>query len=675
MKRAKGIVLPPVAVSAGALGWLTAGLLVTFMRHVFNIPIWAPAFALLIALWRYRLMVLNRPLPSRTVRLLLTLAACTAVLLTFGNFLGRDPGITALVMLIGLKLLELKSGRDFTLVVLLCYFTLLVIFLYDQTIPDLLFTFAAVSLLTAALLRLHHPGGEAAGAFTFIKFSLKSVLLSLPFVVVLFLFFPRTPGAFLNLMPGGGPFGYSGFSEFIWPGRIARVAASDAVAFRVHFPDHNIPAQRDRYFRGLVLWFTDGLYWFQGKFPNRPARSEPVPGPTIRQEITLAPHDQRWLFALDKPVVFPGWSKGLPGHIFRAPRPIKNHLRYRVESQLTLPPETELHPVRQKWCLQRPRKINARLLRLAQTLKGDNPSAGGTVRAMLDYFRQEGFRYTTEPGTLNWRDPVADFLFNKRRGFCEHYASAFAFMMRLAGVPARVIVGYQGGEYNPVGDYLVVRQADAHAWCEVWLPGQGWTRIDPTAVVSPERLEYGIGMSRSLSGLDASGEADRSEAIQRALKRGFWKSLLQNLRYYWDTIDNHWNLWIISYDQFSQRDFLQNLGIFPTGILGLLLLTLLVSAVLYGTISYFLKMQVRAADPVSKAYLQFCRKLRRSGLQIPPWQGPLDLERRAKAALPNRAAEIHTILRLYTRLHYGRPPHDPHSPKQLSKHIRRFHSH
>lgn len=651
-----------------------AGLLVTIVRHVTNIPFWAPAFTMLIAFWRYRLLIADKPPPSRTVRLLLTLAACLAVLLTFGNFLGRDPGITALVMLIGLKLLELKSSRDFTLVVVLCYFMVLTIFLYDQTIPDLLFTFLTVIILTAALLRLHYPKREAYSPFTFIKLSLKSILLSLPFVVVLFLFFPRTPGAFLNLTPGGGPFGYSGFSDFVWPGRIARVAASDAVAFRVRFPDGNVPAQRDLYFRGLILWFTDGRYWFQSKFPNRPARSEAVEGNVIRQEITLAPHNQRWLFALDTPVRFPTWSRGLPGHIFRAPRPIKNHTRYRVESLLELPPEQELSPVQKKWCLQRPRKINPRLIGFARSLKTKHRTNEKIVEAMLDYFRENGFVYTREPGFLDWQNPFGDFLFNTRKGFCEHYASAFAFIMRLSGVPARVVVGYQGGEYNPVGSYLVVRQADAHAWCEVWFPRKGWTRIDPTAVVSPERVEYGFGVSRSLSGLDIAEGADRSEAIQRVMKRGFWKKLLQNLRYYWDTIDNHWNLWIISYDRFSQRDVLKTMGVLSGGIVALLMLTTLLAVLFYGLVSYFLKRQVRADDPVLKVYDRFLRKLRRSGISIPSWEGPLDLGQRVSTILPGRAAEIQDILSLYIRLRYGRPPRPKRLIKQFNKQIRRFHT-
>ncbi len=652
--KTKGLTIPPIPVSKQALGWLLSGFLLTVSRHIENVPVWAVIGAFMIAGWRYFLEIRNLPLPSRWIRLMVTFGICVAILLSYRTFWGRDPGITALILLASLKLLELKTDRDFNLVIFLCYFLILGIFLYDQTIPILMFTILAVIFLTAAVLRIQLPPNEKPRVWYFIKRSARAILFTLPFVAVLFLFFPRTSGPLLNIPQRGRAPGYSGFSGFIRPGFIAYIARSEKLAFRVEFPDGDPPALEDRYFRGAVLWYTDGVYWFQGRFPDRRYSRQNIQGPTIRQKILIEPHTQRWLFALDRPVVTPEWAYNLPGDIFRAPKPIKTHRRYEVVSQLGPSPATEISPVVRKWCLQKPRRLNPRLRQLAQSFRDGAVGDRQVAQAALDYFRDNGFVYTVNPGYLDRRDPLGDFLFDKRKGFCEHYSSAFTMLMRIAGIPARVVVGYHGGEYNPVGEYLLVRQSDAHAWSEVWIEGDGWIRVDPTSVVAPERIEYGMGVTGALEDFGGMDGADRDEAIRRALDRSVWRRLLQNIRYYWDTVDNHWNLWIISYDLETQRNVMGEAGLKNMGWL--------VSILMIGVFIFFggfivnqiLKRRGGEADPLVRWYGLFCRKCAAAGLTIRPWEGPLDFRRRLEETFPLRRTDWQPIIEDFISLRYGR---------------------
>lgn len=670
--KAKGLVIPPIPVSREALGWLLAGFLLTVSRHVGNVPLWSVVGAFLIAGWRLYLELRRIPLPPRWVRLLVTAAVCVAIVLSYRSFWGRDPGITALILLVSLKLLELKTDRDFNLVIFLCYFLILGVFLYDQTIPILLFTILAVIFLTAAVLRIQLPANEKPKIWHFVKRSAKAILLALPFVAVLFLFFPRTSGPLLNIPQRGRAPGYSGFSGFIRPGYVAYIARSEKLAFRVEFPDGNPPAHQDRYFRGAVLWYTDGVYWFQGRFPDRRYRSRIAPGPTIRQKILLEPHSERWLFALDRPVETPSWAYNLPGNIFRAPKPIKTHRRYEVVSQLGPDPNLELSPMVRKWCLQKPRRLNPRLLELGRSFGAGARDNRQKAQAALNYFRDNGFVYSVNPGYLDRRDPLSDFLFDKRKGFCEHYASSFTMLMRIAGVPARVVVGYHGGEYNPVGEYLLVRQSDAHAWSEVWIENQGWIRMDPTAVVAPERIEYGMGLTGELEGIGGMDDQSRDEAIQRALNRSFWGKLWQNIRYYWDTVDNHWNLWIISYDLETQQNMMGEAGL---GNLGWFVYILIIGGFILMSglfVNHLLKRRSGETDPLMRWYGVFCRKCSAAGVTIRPWEGPLDFRDRLELKFHDHRSHWEPIIETYIVLRYGRRTVDKKSLTQFKRLVKKF---
>jgi hypothetical protein len=666
-------VLPQLTLSRGATGWLMFGLLLAISWHIPHTPIWVLLAVPVLLYWRYRLMIQKKPLPPRGIRLLLTLAAFVGVLVTYRSYLGRDPGMTALILLSSLKLLELKSQRDFMFVIFLCYFLVFGNFLYSQSIESLAFMVVAVVLITAAVLRLNHGEKQPVKVAFLIKSGFRFFLLSIPFMVVLFLLFPRTTVPLWNLPQDSSEPASMGFNDTVGPGQIAELAASNETAFQVSFPDDNMPAPRDLYFRGLVLWFTNGKWWYQGILRAQLGRWYRTEGDTtIQQDITLKPHFARWLFALDTPVKIPRRALIFPGRIFQAYWPISKVVRYSVVSALHPKEPESITDTHRRWALQLPSDQNSQLFDLARSWRDTASSDTEIVQKALDYFKNNGFVYTLTPGTMDSEAPLEDFLFNKRKGFCEHYAATFTLLMRAAGVPARMVLGYQGGEYNTVGSYLVVRQSDAHAWSEVWLEDKGWQRVDPTAAVSPERVEYGMEVSRTLSSMGPLEDGSRSDAIQRAMRKNFFKKLIRFFEQHWDNINNKWDLWIMTYDRYRQRDILRSLGLSGFSQWGLLGVLFIIIPTLFIAISLLLKRQALSSHPLVRYYQQFYRKTAKKGIKPALWEGPLDFQLRAVDAFPYKKKEIQQVINLYINLRYGQLPVTKESLKQLKRLVHKF---
>jgi transglutaminase-like putative cysteine protease len=670
---------PDLPIPKGALTWLMFCLFLSIgwhLWHIPEIPVWALAAVVPMSIFSYRRIIKGKPLPSATLRIGLTIASVIGIILTFHSPLGRDPGITTLILLSSLKLMELKTRRDFMFIVFMCYFIIFGNFLYDQSLLDLTFMIVAVIMVTAAVLRLNHPDNEPVKLPFLLRFSFRLLLLALPFTIILFLLFPRTYGPFWNLPQEASAF-QTGFRSYVRPGAVAELAKSTAPAFKVEFPDNNMPGQKDLYFRGLVLWFTNGKTWYQGILPSRFSRSRSSAVEGILQYITLRPHNKKWLFSLDRPVRSPRWSRTFPGNIFQALWDLKTPIRYSVISR----PDAGLSflpKVHRKWALGRPEDLNPRTAALGQEWRDNASDINDILRQAEKFFKENGFVYTLNPGRMDPEDPLGDFLFNKRQGFCEHFAASFALLMRAAGVPARLVVGYQGGEYNPVGKYLEVRQSEAHAWAEVWVKEEqteidktdrttGWLRVDPTAWVSPERIEYGLEMSQSiLSGLTGS---DRDEAIQQALRGNIFKRAWKFLKNHWENIKYKWDAWIITYDIFQQRNFLSSLGLGRVDRLSLLLAILILIPILLFIISFVLKRKALSSDPLVRLYLRFCSKLERLGVQRLRWEGPVHFEHRAVEKFPEKAEVIQQVTDLFVHLRYGRLEVTKERLKQLKRHI------
>jgi hypothetical protein len=673
---------PVLPIPKSAFTWLMFCLFLSIgwhLWHIPEIPVWALVVVVPMSIFSYRRIIKEKPLPPAALRIGLTIAAVVGIIFSFGSPLGRDPGITALILLSSLKLMELKSRRDFMFIVFMCYFIIFGNFLYDQSLLDLTFMIAAVILVTAAVLRLNHPDNEPVKLWYLLKFSFRLFLLGLPFTIILFLLFPRTYGPFWNLPQDTRTF-QSGFRSVVQPGEVAELAKSTATAFKVEFPGNNMPAQKDLYFRGLVLWFTNGKAWYQGWVPSQAVGSRSLEGEGILQYITLQPHNKRWLFALDRPVSSPRWTRAFPGNIFQSLWDLKTPIRYGVLSRpdagLSFLPKVE-----RKWAIDLPEDLNSKIMALGKKWRDNASTVDDILRQAENYFKENGFVYTLNPGQMDQDDPLGDFLFNRRQGFCEHFAASFTLLMRAASVPSRVVVGYQGGEYNPVGKYLEVHQSEAHAWAEVWVKEEdprlavtdrrtGWQRVDPTAWVSPERIEYGLEMSQEILA-NLTGE-DREDAIQKALRGNIFKRAWKFLKNHWENIKYKWDTWIITYDIFQQRNFLSSLGLGRVDRLSLLLAIIILIPILLFIISFVLKRKALSSDPLVRLYLRFCSKLERLGIQRLRWEGPVHFQHRAVEKFPKKAEVIEQVTALFVLLRYGRLAVTKERLKQLKRHIRRL---
>jgi transglutaminase-like putative cysteine protease len=663
---------PKIAVNKPAVIRLTLCLSLAIAWHIGDIPFWAIIGGLALNLWRFLHDWRGIALPGKKLKFIITVLSFAVIYLHFGNYLGRDPGICALILFSAIKLLELKSPRDFMVVVFFCFFLLLGSFLYDQAITTFIFMLILTILLISAMLRLNLIYSHRPPKRYLMKTASRYLLVIIPIAICLFLFFPRTRGFFFGFRSAEATIGTSGVKDHMYPGRVARTAQSNATAFRVFFPDQNRPAYKDLYFRALVLWFTDGREWFQGRFRSRPAQNDPSPSRSIRQEIIMEPHNQYWLPALDTPHIFPRWSQNTTGQIMRIPRRLNGHLRYRVTSTPNYQRSDTLHRILRRYALQVPRRGSTRLKNLVAGWASTGNSPRQVIQSALNFFKNNGFTYSLQPGELSDENPLEDFIFRTRTGFCEHYAAAFTLMMRMADIPARVVIGYHGGKYHEVGKYLIVRQMDAHAWTEVWLEGEGWQRVDVTYVVSPTRVEMGIEYSDDLASRLAAESGDQEGDLSRRNRGGFFRRTIRWFEDIWETIKIQWSYWIMSYDRFQQWNFLRFLGFLKDSALGLIVTTIALVFFIILIVKTLLRRETRTTDPVVRLYHLFCHKLAGKNLARLAWEGPLDYGCRVADALPAKAVEISKITQLYIDLRYGQVEASQDQMNVLKQKVKRF---
>jgi transglutaminase-like putative cysteine protease len=377
--------------------------------------------------------------------------------------------------------------------------------------------------------------------------------------------------------------------------------------------------------------------------------------------LLMEPQEKNWVFALDLPAEFsPSLSRNANLQM------ITSEARgQRAAYRLTSYPDYNtgpLSPAEYRDATQLPRTPSARVKELVGRLGGYDAAPELFIRNLLGHFRREHFRYTLEPPKLD-DNPIESFLFDTRAGFCSHYASAFVYLMRAAQIPARIVTGYQGGETNKLGNFIQVRQADAHAWAEVWLDQKGWVRYDPTAAVAPERIEYPLDVSRLSPGETVYFESDDHEFNKVV-------SILKQARWLWDTVDYGWQRWIINYSSTYQASFLAGLGIKDTRAMLNWLAAILAAASLMLSLAILIRKR-RRLDPALRVYARFCSKLARKGLVKGAGEGAQAFAERVKAALPEQADEVDRITGLFTNLRYGRRP-DLRNLERLKRRVAAF---
>lgn len=628
------VALPP---NAADLNWLLVSVALVMALIVPHLSPWIGAFIALFFLWRYAIERNGWHLPSLWILLPVVVLAGVGVSITYRGFIGRDASVSLLIIMLALKLMETRSKRDFMLVIFIGYFVAITAFLFDQSMLTGAMLVPSVLALTMTLIGISHHNGTLNWRFK-ARLARNLLLQSLPLMLLLFVLFPRIPGPLWGV-PKDAYEGMTGLSDSMEPGNISKLSQSGKIAFRVEFQD-KIPPNHALYWRGPVLWHYDGRKWSMAS-PELPIGPESLmlQGEPVPYTVTLEPHNRNWLLMLEMPAALPENAVQTRDLQVLSKRPVRSRMRYAGAAHFNYTLAESLPERTRELSLQIHDNDNPKTAALAKRWQEEGKSPQQIVEAALTMFRNEQFFYTLTPPLLG-ADPVDDFLFNTRRGFCEHYAGSFAYLMRAAGVPARVVTGYQGGEVNPVGNYLIVRQSDAHAWTEVWLEGKGWLRVDPTAAVAPERVNAGI---------DAALPDNNLGPV--FARRDY--PLLRKLYLNWDAVNNGWNQWVLGYNQEKQMELLNRL---TGGDLSWqdLVIGMVVSLATIGLfISYFLlRGKKLLLDPVQRLYLQFLRKLERAGLKRYAHEGPLDFSTRAARRMPAKAAQIQQITQAYTEMRY-----------------------
>ncbi len=649
-----------------ARGWLLASVALAVAPLAMWQPRWVPAAALGLLAWRAAAARWHWRLPGRWMLLALMGAILAGIHREFGTLLGRNPGVALLALLLALKLYELRRLRDH----LLCVFLLFVLaagsFLFDQSLWLGFYHSVTVVAGLATLVRLTQP--DLGGARAVLHLTAGLLVRALPLVLVLYLLFPRLQGTLWGL-PFDAYGGVTGMSDEMHPGSVNLVSQSEQVAFRARFAGA-VPAPARLYWRVLVLWDTDGRSWLRTRALTWPAGEIAPDGAPLEYTITLEATQTPWWPALDLPAAAPPGARRTAAWTIEGP-PVRERRQYALRSW----PEYRtpaLDPRERERALALGGESGRGTRELAARWRGAAPDDTALVQLALAHFHDAEFTYTLEPPELG-DDPVEEFLFETRRGFCEHYTAAFVTLMRLAGVPARVVLGYQGGEPNPAGDYLIVRQSDAHAWAEVWLAGRGWVRVDPTAAVSPERIEYGAAALRRLYGQGYAVGRVPPELLRSALRLGWFEGLRRRGVLGWDALNNNWNRWVLGYDQRRQRETLQDFGFEArdwstlAGWLALLTVAVLALLALPG-----LWRGRGHGDPVQAQYRRFCRKLARVGLARAPHEGPLDFAARCARRRPDLRPEVEHITRRYVGLRYDPGGRAGGERREFRRLVRRF---
>lgn len=608
-------------------------ILLVITPHSAHLPLWVNALCTVLLLWRGYLTYTDQPLPKRALLTAITLASLCGVLIEFHTLFGREVGVTLLMLLSSLKLFEVKTNRDAMALIYPSCFIIITNFFYSQSLATFLYMLSTLFVITLTWVHLHAPGSAFKPR---LKIAATLLLQAIPLALILFILFPRVQGPLWGLPQDA--FAASGLDDKMSPGSFGRLALSDAVAFRASF--QGTPPRRDQmYWRGPVLWNFDGRIWIQGITGRRTAPLFTETGQPVAYSVTLEAHNKNWLFALDVPDKISVPAVITDDFQLLSPQPVNARLRYEARSYLRYHANVQESAIQLQRARQLPPALNPRARRLAEQWRADSNSDAQVVNRALANFNQQNFHYTLNPAPLGINE-IDDFLFGTRQGFCEHYASAFVFLMRAAGIPAHVVTGYQGGEYNDYGRYYIIRQSDAHAWAEVWLRDRGWIRIDPTAAIAPERVERGL-----------SAALTDSSAMP-FMVRAVW---LHDLRMNWDALSYQWNQRIIGYDSERQFAYLARLGMESVSWQQMAINMMACLALVIALFALYMLRHLfkREQDKTQAAWLKICRKLSRAGLPRAPHEGPWNYAMRITACRPDIALAIQDLAARYLALRYG----------------------
>jgi len=625
-------------LSLSPVFWVVLSLFLVITPHFQRFPLWISAAIISLFIWRLAAIKNKKRLPNKWLLSIIAISVSAATIFHYGTILGKTAGTTFLSILLAIKLLESRNKRDYMLLIGISFFIIVTNFLFSQTILTVTYMFITVIVLVISMMSIDLDN-LSIHLKQKLKISATLVFQALPLMLILFVLFPRIPGPLWEL-PDDSKSARSGLSDTMSPGNISQLIQSNEVAFRVKFKDKP-PPQNKLYWRAMVLWHFDGRNWEQGKHNPNPSPTIEGNRQTVEYTVTLEPHDEKYLFALDIPTTTPENSIYTADFLLRSKRKIESLYQYSLNSVLEYKIQKKPFPWEINAGLKIPAAGNPESIAMAQEWKREFHDPISIINHALKYFNKNEFAYTLRPPLTPGFNSVDQFLFESKQGFCEHYASSFTFLMRAAGIPARVVIGYQGGELNPINQFLTVRQADAHAWSEVWLKNRGWVRVDPTASIAPERVE---------KNLDAALDSNAYRPFYMRIDSG----TLKQLRLYWDAVDNSWKQWVVGYDSKLQHKFLssifnKDMGLYDIAIAMIVIMFLASLAI---TLYLFKLTPKTVIDPVQKIYAQFCRKLSKKGLIRNIHEGPIDFSLRATESFPEQKDSIELITQIYINLRF-----------------------
>lgn len=635
------------AIPRISLFWLLIAQVLVISPHLLHVPLWLIGVWLGCATWRVQVFRMRWPFPNAWIKAALMIASGFAVYLSRGGLVGLDAAVALLITAFILKLLEMRTRRDALVLIFLGFFTVVTSYLFADSLLAALYSLLPVLALLAALVALQQSG-LARAPLAPLKLAGTLLAQAIPLMLLLFVLFPRLEP--LWSLPQPKDKGTTGLSSSMTPGDLAELGQSAALAFRARF-DGAIPAQSQLYWRALTLPDFDGRRWsisehFDSSEPQWQAQGEP-----ISYSIIMQPSSQPWLFSLDV-----GRSQQEDIRLmsdFRLQRrtPVNRTYQYQATSWPQALRQPQLNQRQQQEFLQLPRTGNQQTRDWAQRLRRQYHDDDALVAALLRHFNQEPYHYTLKPPLLG-RDSVDEFLFSSLRGFCAHYAGAMVFTLRAAGIPARVVAGYQGGEINQAGQFVQVRQFDAHAWVEYWQPGQGWRSVDPTFEVAPERIERGL----------QEALPDESELFQGDVfspLRYQHIAWLNQLRMGWENLNHSWQTKVLGYQRDSQQAWLKQwFGKVDWQVLGL---TLVASAALIIAliVLWMFKPWQRQTDPVQRILDAFQRVLRRRGFNRETGEGLRDFYQRIHQQLPESQQQaVRVFIETYEQQQYAEQGQD-----------------
>lgn len=596
-------------------------------------------------------------LPGKVIRFILVIVALVLLIAQYGFLFSQKASLVLFCLMLTLKFMEITNERDrrnIFIIIFLGYFIIITHFLNNQGFLLSLYALINTFLLTILLIAFNRKPQLSLPLLSSLKLISSIFLKAIPYAIILFLFFPRVPGPLWSL-PEDGQINKTGISDKMYPGSVSELVDSDEIAFRVDFNSAVLSADK-LYWRGPVLTQTDGFLWTQNKQQSlkKPLSSviSEMKNP-VQYTITLEPTYQKWLFALEMPVTVSGDT--IQGHYISNNLQLvnKNNINQLTQYHITSMTDFKLLALNTNelnTALKFPEN-NPKTLALGKKWSKAYINKEQIVTQGLNYFKYNPFFYTRRPDIMV-DNPADEFLFDKQRGFCEHYASSFVLLMRAAGIPARVVTGYQGIEKNDIGNYYIVRQSNAHAWAEVWIKNKGWLRVDPTAMIPPERIELDIfdtNLERlNYSSLNLPDLARLSDQQKTALYE-YSRLLRQSL----DSLKHSWNKWVLGYDKTQQGLLLTLMGFsanWKTLIL-LLISTIAITFIIFQLLTIY--QNRKKIEPALLWYNKFINKLNKAGMKIALSEGPQSIAQRANNKFPHHRNQINTIINLYLQLRYN----------------------